>query len=264
MSDLITLIFNDECKTTIPKTKLKTIPYFSGIFNNEFSESFQSELKIDCDMFDFFDMLKLHESKPLLSDKMFALADYFGCKKENVFDMITGITKNKYYFFSKYVPYVNKLCFDNFDDFITNKYKYNGKKTPLMIIAEYAHKIPDAVELCEVLIKSGANIDMNDKYIWSALTYVARYGFSDVHLAIAKVLINNGANVNIKSINSKTPLIVSSEFSGSESSYDMVKLLVDNGAKIDHKDIFSETALTYAIKRKYKSHPKTICLLTKN
>jgi hypothetical protein len=91
------------------------------------------------------------------------------------------------------------------------------------------------VELLELLLSHGAQIDSFNSIGETPLHYAARFG----SLKAVKILINEGAWIDQRTKHTRaTPLLIASE-SGHES---IIRELLENGAKKDAKDTFGKTA----------------------
>lgn len=86
------------------------------------------------------------------------------------------------------------------------------------------------LEVLNILIKKGANVNIRDKNGWAPLHQTS-------NLEAAKLLIDNGADVNIKNNYGITPLHIREHFKNTE----MVEFLKRNGAKKKRSlfDLFS-------------------------
>lgn len=93
------------------------------------------------------------------------------------------------------------------------------KRTPLILAV-----IDKKLEIVKLLIKNGADVNIQDKLGWSALHYAAQ----DYSLDIAKFLLENGALVNNQDENGNTPLF-KAVFNSKERGQ-MIHLLLEFGA----------------------------------
>lgn len=141
-------------------------------------------------------------------------------------------------------------------------------QTALMLAASHGHK-----EICQLLIASGAKINICDKYTESALVKAGVEGHKGIcellikngaeidsrllsasaqegHMDICKLLIDNGVDVNyVWQDNGKvTALILASQ----EGRRDICELLIDNGAGVNMRDDQGQSALTKAILKGHK------------
>lgn len=114
-------------------------------------------------------------------------------------------------------------------DIFTLLVSKGAKMSPENLILAAGH---GRYEICEFLIKKGANVNEMDRGISrnSALHQAAAGGYTKV----CKLLIDNGARVKEKSklIHSNTPLLEAAAGGHTE----VCKLLIDNGADVDDSD----------------------------
>jgi hypothetical protein len=95
------------------------------------------------------------------------------------------------------------------------------------------------IEGVRKFIADGGDINMQNRYGWTALFYVSSWCAS---LKIAKLLIDDGADLNIQDKNGWTALMFASLFNYPE----IVKALIKAGAKLDIQDKNGKTALMHA------------------
>ena len=105
--------------------------------------------------------------------------------------------------------------------------------TPLMMAAIKGGK--DATEL---LIQSGARIDILDKLGWTALRQTA-YNYQ---ISLLKTLLKAHAVANVLTVDTRTPLMLAA----GEGNEDVADLLIQNGACIDVCDHMGCTAIHLA------------------
>ncbi len=105
--------------------------------------------------------------------------------------------------------------------------------SPLILATYY-----DQLEIVELLLNSGAKIDMKDASGNTALMGVCFKGYED----IAKILIDKGANVNEQNSMGATALIYAATFNRAN----IAKLLLEHGADKTIKDVRGKTALEHA------------------
>ena len=96
--------------------------------------------------------------------------------------------KNLYKFLKELIRRKIKLNLDSIN---------KNKETPLLTAI-----INNSLTCAEIMVKSGANINIRNKGDLSPLMLACKYGFND----LVDILINKGANVNEKNILGETPL----------------------------------------------------------
>ncbi len=94
------------------------------------------------------------------------------------------------------------------------------------------------LKIIEYLIEKGVDLNEKNSDGWSALTYAALEGASN----IAKYLIEHGAKINEKDNEGRTPLMIAA----SQGHLNVVKCLVEAGANLDEKNNEGKTALDIA------------------
>ena len=103
----------------------------------------------------------------------------------------------------------------------SNKYGY----TPLMIFAR-RQAFPTQLEILNILIDAGANLEARKPDGQTVLNHISEYGEADV----LKLLLSRGANVNTFDNSLVTPLYYAAV--ASIPRVNIVQILVDNGAKL--------------------------------
>ena len=111
--------------------------------------------------------------------------------------------------------------------------------TALHIASRDNHK-----ELAELLIKNGADLNVRDSDGWTALHIASRYNYKE----LAELLIKSGADVNVRDSDDLTPLHFVSIYNYKE----IAELLIKNEADVNIKDYYNRTALHYARGDNYK------------
>ncbi len=106
-------------------------------------------------------------------------------------------------------------------------------QTPLHIAAEY-----NSVEVAEICIKYGANVDAKRDYGKTPL-HIASFRNS---LSCLKTLIAHHADVNLTDDSSNTPLMECSE----EGNFDCAVQLIENGANVHAKNAIGLKAIDFA------------------
>ena len=106
----------------------------------------------------------------------------------------------------------------------------------------YLHKAVNEgkLELVEIFIRHGLNVNAEGDDSWNPLYTAVLYG----HLEIAKLLIASRANINAKTAHpGSTPLMAAIVQDNKE----MMKLLIENGASLSVKSDEGESSLEYAL-----------------
>jgi ankyrin repeat protein len=111
-------------------------------------------------------------------------------------------------------------------------------RTPLHLAAANGQK-----EMAELLIASGAKVDIRDNNGNTILHFAATYN----HRNVAEVLVSKGAGINVRGGNGATPLHVAAARGNKE----VAEFLVSKGAEINAKNESGFTALSVAIKNKH-------------
>jgi len=101
--------------------------------------------------------------------------------------------------------------------------------TPLMYAATFGR-----VDVVQVLLEGGANVEKTDANLWTALHSAALNG----HLDVCRLLLDWGARVDSLNERNGTPL----HWAVSGGHLSVVKLLVERGADVGLKDALGETA----------------------
>lgn len=96
------------------------------------------------------------------------------------------------------------------------------------------------LEVCELLIDKGAEINIQDWEGWSTLHKTCQKS----HPYVVQLLLDRGAQVDLQTNNGETALMIASSHGYSA----IVKLLLDRGAKVDLQANNGETALMVASK----------------
>lgn len=108
--------------------------------------------------------------------------------------------------------------------------------TPLHVAALFEN-----IEMIQILLKQGININIADSHGITALHIAASEGNHEV----TDLLLRSGANPNVKDEDSSTPLF----FSAQINSYKIAKLLVENGVFVDERLLKGTTPLMTSINR---------------
>ena len=96
------------------------------------------------------------------------------------------------------------------------------------------------LEIFKMLVEAGADINVKDRRLFTALTYAA----SDGDLKAVGFLLDLGADINAKNGIGRTPLTEAAWGGHSK----VVRFLLEKGADVNAKDNAGETALDYARK----------------
>lgn len=109
------------------------------------------------------------------------------------------------------------------------------------------------VDLVELIMNHGANVNMQDNDGWSALLLASRYGHGDV----VKKLLDNGAEVNIRNNNKSSPLMLACR-----NGYSFVaQVLINKGAEVNMKNNDNWSSLMLA---SHNGHIDTVKVLLAN
>ncbi|AEX62044.1 putative ankyrin repeat protein [Megavirus vitis] len=170
----------------------------------------------------------------------------------------------KYFAIAKYYSVYNcnkSIIYDLIESLINQGANVNQpnaqKLTPLLTIATKRTN-PVYLSVVKLLLKRGANINAVDMYGNSALMLACSQ--NDVELA--ELLIRSGIDVNIKSNCNMTALISAAYNSGHNNNIDLIKLLLEHGADVNFINIYGRTALDAACDYKNKcDNLQTIKLL---
>ena len=101
-----------------------------------------------------------------------------------------------------------------------NKALTTDGDTPLCIAARYGQ-----LDVAQLLLDRGAEVNKADRYGSTPLYIAARYG----QLAVAELLLDKGAEVNLANTYGATPLWIAVQ----EGKLDVAKLLIDKGADVN-------------------------------
>jgi ankyrin repeat protein len=104
-----------------------------------------------------------------------------------------------------------------------------------MLASRYSNDT-SSLETVKELIKSGANIDIQDKEGWTALMLASRYSNDTSSLETVKELIKSGANLNLQNNDGFTALMLT----------ETIQELIKSGANLDLQNCERMTALMLA------------------
>ena len=97
----------------------------------------------------------------------------------------------------------------------------------------------------QVLVQSGANLDIQDTGGFSALSVATYHGYTH----IVKYLCENGANVDLQDNNGFTALMYAADFNHEE----IVRILISHKASLDIVNKQGRNAFSYAKQNHYKN-----------
>ena len=118
---------------------------------------------------------------------------------------------------------------------------WSGLKENLQLGTSLLHWVirnkeePHDMELIQLLVSKGVDVNAKDKYGNTAFHFVK-------NIEIAKFLVSKGADVNVKNKNGDTPLHLKAH----NANVEIAKFLVSNGANVTEKNTSGETPLNYA------------------
>lgn len=116
-------------------------------------------------------------------------------------------------------------------------------KTPLMfLVSDLVLRGSVIVEMAQLLIEAGADVDVRDLGGDTVLMYAVTGGD---HPEVVRLLLEAGAEVNAKNNKGYTALEYACYMAG-DSTVDLVKVLLDAGADVDAKDNEGRTPLGLA------------------
>lgn len=164
------------------------------------------------------------------------------------------ITYNKFiddkYLTSKYIKIIyNYLGLDLFEDMLSNNinklysikelnvifntsFNENIKLSMLQYIASYSKYIKNSHYLINKFIKAGADINLQNKYGYTALMYCASNSNNTSTEKTVELLIKLGANVNLQDNIGCSALMLASKYSNYTSSIKTIKILINGGANV--------------------------------
>lgn len=125
-----------------------------------------------------------------------------------------------------------------------NKRNYKGQ-TPLHIAARWGKK-----EVVEYLIKNGAFLEARDWLSWTPLMWASLRGRDE----IVKILLENGANANVRDIDKNTPLILAA-WHGHKNT---IQIILSYGADKRLKNVEGFTACDIARNKDFPEALKAI------
>jgi len=123
----------------------------------------------------------------------------------------------------------------------------NNGYTALMMASSYSNT-DSSLKTVKELIKAGANLDLQTNG-WSALMMASRYSNTYSSIETVKELIKAGANLNLQYNNGLfTTLMLASKYSNTDSSLETVKELIKAGANLDLQNKYSDTCLSFLVR----------------
>jgi len=119
------------------------------------------------------------------------------------------------------------------------------------------------IDILQILIEAGRlNINLKDKFGWTALKHAAKYSNCTEAKNKVELLINAGANIDAQDNNGSSALVAAVSFSNTTSSNDTVIQLLDAGAVCNLKNVGGRCALSIAVQNcKSTSSESTIKIL---
>ncbi|MGB8367217.1 MAG: ankyrin repeat domain-containing protein [Candidatus Babeliales bacterium] len=133
------------------------------------------------------------------------------------------------------------------DVVVNQQYGFNWE-TPLM-----RSVMRNNTEIVELLLKNGADPNLNDRYNQTALMIAVEWGNID----LVTLLIEHNANIGHQDCLGQTALMNATKYGNINS----VALLIEHNANINHQDRWGQTALTEAAQ---KNNKKIVTLLLEN
>ena len=134
-----------------------------------------------------------------------------------------------------FLPIIKKMIKDVAD---VNQVNPVNCQTPLMYASRFGN-----LEIVQILLQNGANIDHKGMYGKTPLMQACRYEYLD----IVKLLLQNGANIHEKDDHNETSIFYACRVGNLE----IVKFLLENGANINETDDLNETPLFYASQHRH-------------
>jgi hypothetical protein len=125
------------------------------------------------------------------------------------------------------------------------------RKSDLMTPEEIETKV---LEMLEILIDNGADINVRDPHGWAPIHKAAERGQKE----IAKMLIGKGADVNLINRDGGSPLHFAAEHADNS---EMIELLIANGADVNVEDVRGDTPLHNSV---YSGSMEIVETLIKN
>ena len=109
----------------------------------------------------------------------------------------------------------------------------NEKGWTALMLAVRNSNTNSNVETIKLLIKYGANLNLQTNDDYSALMLATMYSNTDSNIETIKILVNTGLNLNLQNINGSTALMMAARSSNTTSNLETVKILLDVGANIN-------------------------------
>ena len=126
-----------------------------------------------------------------------------------------------------------KLYYNNYID-----YKNERGMTALMLVCRNPNR-NSSLEIAKLLIENGPNVNLQDKYGFTALMLYCINGSND----LVKLLIENGANVNLKNTDGWTALMCLMVLNNKKNLLELIELLILNGTDINSVDEYGNNSL---------------------
>ncbi|BCS82649.1 ankyrin repeat protein [Cotonvirus japonicus] len=133
--------------------------------------------------------------------------------------------------------------------------------TALMIASIMSNKW-SSYSTVKLLIKLGANVNVENIYGCTALMLAARNSNTTSSLQTVKLLLDNHADVELKSSNTgHTALMYACWYADTDSTIETVKLLLDRGASINSQNNENDTPLMLVLRHNTNNLIETVELL---
>ena len=160
-------------------------------------------------------------------------------KKPNHLMKIVMKTR-KYPYLNEYINKYLKIYPEKVDN------KNSDGETSLMLAAENSQYC-SSNETVKILLKHGANNNLQDNDGYTALMSAAQFSGAASSIETVKLLLDNNADVNLQDNNGLTALMYAIRNFGVYSASGTVKMLLDHNTDVNLQDSDGSTALMYAI-----------------
>ena len=158
------------------------------------------------------------------------------CDKDTKNTMLQSLAKYPHHKFRKKHTKICKRLIEEYGADVNTKLQDEDfVYTPLCSAAYQGH-----VEVCESLIKFGADVNIKGTWDWAPLHEIsANKNNSKRHIKICKLLIQYGGNVNAEDDMERTPL----HLAAMKGYFEIFDLLIEYGADVNVMDIEGQTPL---------------------